>query len=122
MDAITTVPVPVNEPVRTYAPASAERSSLEVRLKELAGADPVELTAGIGAERRMGGGEAFDVTMSSDHRHVLGRAATSNQADAKAAVSAACATRRDSAAISSTTGRRSISAPPTSCPGRGGTR
>jgi 1-pyrroline-5-carboxylate dehydrogenase len=100
MDAITTVPVPVNEPVRTYAPASPERSSLEVRLKELAGADPVELTAGIGPERRMGGGEAFDVTMPSDHRHVLGRAATSNQADAEAAVSAALEARRDWAAMS----------------------
>ena len=33
MDAIVTVPEPVNEPVRGYAPGSPERDSLEARLK-----------------------------------------------------------------------------------------
>ena len=36
MDAITSPPEPRNEPVRSYAPHSAERASLEARLKELA--------------------------------------------------------------------------------------
>ncbi len=93
MDAITSVPKPINEPVRTYAPGSAERSSLEGRLKELAGAEPVELTAGIGGERRMGGGDVVDVTMPSDHHHVLGRAGGANTADAEAAVAAALEAR-----------------------------
>ena len=40
----------------------------------MAAADPVELTAVIGGEHRHAGGDVFDVTMPSDHAHVLGRA------------------------------------------------
>ena len=36
MDAVTAVPIPRNEPVRSYAPGSTERASLEAKLKELA--------------------------------------------------------------------------------------
>ena len=36
MDALFTVPEPHNEPVRSYAPGSAERDSLQRRLAELA--------------------------------------------------------------------------------------
>ncbi len=35
MDALSTVPVPVNEPNLHYAPGSAERAELEQRLAEL---------------------------------------------------------------------------------------
>jgi 1-pyrroline-5-carboxylate dehydrogenase len=59
MDAITSVPAPVNEPVKTYAPGSSERTSIEGRLAEMAAAEPVELTAVIGGEHRHGGGDAF---------------------------------------------------------------
>ena len=89
MDAITSVPAPVNEPVKTYAPGSAERTSIEIGLAEMAGADPVELTAVIGGEHRPGGGDAFDVTMPSDHHHVLGTARHATGADAEAAIKAA---------------------------------
>jgi 1-pyrroline-5-carboxylate dehydrogenase len=89
MDAITQVPNPVNEPVLTYAPGSAERVTLEQRLKEMAAADPVELTATIGGNSRMAGGPAFEVTMPSDHAHVLGHAAAATEADAAAAIEAA---------------------------------
>ena len=34
MDAVTQVPVPVNEPVHSYAPGSPERFRLEAKLKE----------------------------------------------------------------------------------------
>ncbi|RCK70927.1 L-glutamate gamma-semialdehyde dehydrogenase [Desertihabitans brevis] len=91
MDARTTVPPAVNEPVRGYAPGSPERASLVRRLEELVAAGPVELTAAIGPERRLGGGEAFEVTMPSDHHHVLGRARHSDQTDARDAVRAATA-------------------------------
>ena len=40
MDAITRVPAPLNEPVLTYAPGSAERAALEARLAELAAETP----------------------------------------------------------------------------------
>ncbi len=89
MDAITSVPAPVNEPVKTYAPGSPERVGIEGRLAEMASAEPVELTAVIGGEHRHGGGDAFDVTMPADHAHVLGRAHHSTAADAEAAIAAA---------------------------------
>ncbi|QDP96412.1 L-glutamate gamma-semialdehyde dehydrogenase [Microlunatus elymi] len=90
MDAQTVVPDPVNEKVLGYAPGSAERASLEAKLKELAG-DQVELTATIGGEQRMAGGASFEVTMPSDHHHVLGRSAAASTADARAAIEAALA-------------------------------
>ena len=34
--AISKVPTPVNEPVKSYAPGSPERASLQARLAELA--------------------------------------------------------------------------------------
>lgn len=91
MDAITSVPTPVNEPVRTYAPGSDERAALEAELAAQYDAEPIELTAAIGAERRLGGGEAFDVTMPSEHGHVIGRSAHANTADATEAIAAAAA-------------------------------
>ena len=100
MDAVTQVPPPANEPVLGYAPGSAERATLEERLKELAAADPIELPATIGDQTRMAGGPSFDVTMPSDHAHVLGRANAATAADARAAIEAAQAARRDWATMS----------------------
>ena len=100
MDGITKVPLPANEPVRTYAPGSAERISLEATLKQLAEADPIDLPATIGAGSRLGGGQAFDVTMPSDHRHVLGRSANASEADARDAVDAALKAAPDWADLS----------------------
>ena len=88
MDAVTTVPTPVNEPVRTYAPGSAERARLEQRLKEMAG-EQVELIATIGGERRHGRGEAFDVVAPHAHAHVLGTGHHAAPEDASAAIEAA---------------------------------
>ncbi len=89
MDAITDVPRPRNEPIKSYAPGSPERASIEAELARRAGAEPIELTAAIGGDRRPAGGEPFEVTMPSDHRHVLGVARTAIQADAAEAVEAA---------------------------------
>ncbi|SNS48418.1 L-glutamate gamma-semialdehyde dehydrogenase [Actinomadura mexicana] len=88
MDAVTTVPVPVNEPARTYAPGSAERAALEARIKELGGAQ-TELTMAIGDERRMGAGTPVDVVEPHDHGHVLGRMGEATEADVTEAVAAA---------------------------------
>src|SRR5918992_513674 len=89
MDAITQVPRPANEPVLSYAPGSAERATLEERLKEMSAADPIELTATIGGRSRMAGGPGVGVTMPSHPAHVLGRAAAATEADAAAAIEAA---------------------------------
>ena len=100
MDAVTQVPPPANEPVLSYAPGSPERATLEERLKELAAADPVELPATIGDQTRMAGGPTFEVTMPSDHAHVLGRSAIATTADATAAIEAAQQARQDWATMS----------------------
>ncbi len=94
MDARTSVPAPVNEPVRGYAPGSPERASLVARLEAMA-AETVELTADLGSEQRMAGGEVFEVRMPSDHQHVLGRSAHATTDDARAAVAATQRVSRD---------------------------
>ncbi|MFF4601302.1 L-glutamate gamma-semialdehyde dehydrogenase [Streptomyces sp. NPDC001339] len=90
MDAVTQVPVPANEPVHTYAPGSPERSRLEAKLKELAG-NPIDLPMTIGGERRMGGGERFDVVQPHHHAARLGTYANATVQDAQDAVDAALA-------------------------------
>ncbi len=91
LDAVTNPPQPANEPVRSYAPQSAERASLEARLKELASADPVDLTMTIAGESRGGTGEPIDVVMPHRHAAVLGRTWNATGADVQAAVDAALA-------------------------------
>jgi 1-pyrroline-5-carboxylate dehydrogenase len=88
VDAVTSVPLPVNEPIRMYAPGSPERASLEARLKELAGS-PVDLTMTIGGEQRPGGGAAVDVVQPHRHAAVLGTTRNASGADVQAAVDAA---------------------------------
>jgi 1-pyrroline-5-carboxylate dehydrogenase len=88
MDAVTNVPIPVNEPVRTYAPGSQDRTSLEAKIKELAG-EQIDLTMTIGGEQRLGGGQPIDAVEPHNHRHVLGRMGDATAADVKGAVEAA---------------------------------
>jgi 1-pyrroline-5-carboxylate dehydrogenase len=90
LDAVTNVPVPVNEPVRQYPPGSQDRAALESKIKEMASA-PAELTMTIGGQRRMGGGELVDVVEPHNHRHVLGRLGNATDADVAAAIDAAAA-------------------------------
>ncbi|HEX8002616.1 MAG TPA: L-glutamate gamma-semialdehyde dehydrogenase [Mycobacteriales bacterium] len=90
MDAVTSVPLPANEPVRQYSPGSAERARLEARLKELA-AEQVDLTMTIAGEQRMGGGEPIDTVQPHRHGHVLGTMRNAVAADVSAAVDASLA-------------------------------
>ncbi|MEV5541169.1 L-glutamate gamma-semialdehyde dehydrogenase [Saccharopolyspora shandongensis] len=88
MDAITSVPVPYNEPVKGYAPGSPERESLQKRVAELE-SERIELTQTIGGVQRLGGGDKFDVVQPHDHQHVLGTAAQATTQDVADAVQAA---------------------------------
>ncbi|HEX5287481.1 MAG TPA: L-glutamate gamma-semialdehyde dehydrogenase [Streptosporangiaceae bacterium] len=88
MDAVTNVPPPVNEPVRTYAPGSAERAALEARVKELAG-ERAELTMTIGGQQRMGSGDRIAVVQPHHHQHVLGDLGNVTDAEVAAAIDAA---------------------------------
>jgi 1-pyrroline-5-carboxylate dehydrogenase len=63
------VPTPINEPVRSYAPGSADRRAIKARLATMA-ADRVDIPLIIGGEE-IRTGEIRHVVMPHDHRHVL---------------------------------------------------
>lgn len=88
MDAVTSVPAPINEPVLDYAPGSPERASLELALQQIGG-EQVDLPHTIGGKRVMGAGKAFTVRQPHAHRKVLGTLKNATVADAQAAVQAA---------------------------------
>ncbi len=100
MDAVTSPPDPRNEPVRDYAPGSAERAELEGTLKTLGTADPIDLTLTIGGQQRLGGGEPLDVVQPHNHRAVLGTLRGSTHSDAAAAIAAARAAAPEWRALS----------------------
>jgi len=89
-DAVTSVPAPANEPVKSYAPGSPERAALDTRLKELA-AEQAELSMTIGGAQRMGAGDQVDVVEPHNHRHVLGRLGAATDQDVADAIDAAMA-------------------------------
>jgi 1-pyrroline-5-carboxylate dehydrogenase len=84
IEAITRVPLPANEPVRSYAPGSAERESLKRTLESLP-AEPIEVGAG--------DGESYEVRAPSDHATLLARVHQASGADAAAALEAARAAK-----------------------------
>ncbi|MFG2002338.1 L-glutamate gamma-semialdehyde dehydrogenase [Spirillospora sp. NPDC048911] len=88
MDAVTNVPVPVNEPIKGYAPGSGERAALEAKIKELGG-EQIDLTMTIGGEQRLGGGAPIDVVQPHNRAHVLGQLKNATDDDVRAAIDAA---------------------------------
>ena len=92
MDAITDVPMPVNEPVHDYAPHSPERTRLTEALDALT-ATAIDLPHVIGGAHRMGSGERIDVVQPHRHAAVLGTLTNAGHADATAAVDAAIAAK-----------------------------
>lgn len=88
MDAVTQVPVPVNETVLDYAPGSPERASLEVALAEL-GSASVDLPHTIAGRRVMGTGKKIEVRQPHARRKVLGTMRNATLGDAQSAVDAA---------------------------------
>ncbi len=88
MDAITSVPAPVNEPVLDYRPESSERAALDLALAELAAA-PVDLPHVIGGERVTGEGEEIAVRQPHAHAKILGTMRNATAAEGRLAVAAA---------------------------------
>ncbi|MFD0556037.1 delta-1-pyrroline-5-carboxylate dehydrogenase [Stackebrandtia endophytica] len=88
MDALFQVPVPVNEPVRGYAPGTAERDSLTRRLTELADIEH-DLSMTIGGREHVGSGEQIKVVQPHKHAAVLGVTRNATEADVQKAVDAA---------------------------------
>jgi 1-pyrroline-5-carboxylate dehydrogenase len=91
MDAVSSVPPPVNEPVRAYAPGSSERLSLEAKLKELGSAGPVDLTLTIDGQQVAGEGEPIPVVQPHRHAAVLGYTWNATHEQVERAVTAAVA-------------------------------
>src|SRR5689334_15596714 len=63
------VPVPVNEPVKSFAPGSPERAELKARIKQMTG-ERVEIPIIIGGQE-IRTGETAQSVMPHNHRHVL---------------------------------------------------
>src|SRR6185312_2398802 len=87
MDAITEVPLPVNEPVQEFAPGAPERARLADAWKTLA-ADPIDLP-------HVSAGERIAVVQPPRHSARMGTLHNAGQAEATAAVEAAMAAKAD---------------------------
>lgn len=90
MDAVTSVPAPVNEPVNTYAPGSAERARLRTSLAELR-ATPVELRQVIGGVHRRADGPSENVVEPHLHSSIIGSFTHAEHRDVHDAIEAATA-------------------------------
>ncbi len=80
-------PKPHNEPIRSYAPGSPERASLQAKLKEL-GSQQTEMPLSIGG-RDVTTGRTFEARMPHRHHHVLGTVHCAGEAQMNQAIAAA---------------------------------
>jgi 1-pyrroline-5-carboxylate dehydrogenase len=92
-NGIFTLPAPVNEPVRDYAPGSPERASLKRRLDELNG-QRIEIPMIIGGKEVRTGTTAQSVK-PHDHEHVLADYHVGGAAEVEQAIAAARDARRE---------------------------
>jgi 1-pyrroline-5-carboxylate dehydrogenase len=88
VDAVTSVPTPVNEPVRDYAPGSPERAALQGELARMWG-ECIDLPHWVDGERVTGTGPPVAVVAPFEHSHRLGELRGATTKDAQAAVAAA---------------------------------
>jgi 1-pyrroline-5-carboxylate dehydrogenase len=87
------VPVPENEPVRSYAPGTPERAALKAELLRQA-AEEVDVPVVVGGEE-VRTGDTVPMVMPHDHGHVLGRFHQARPRDVARAVDAATQARHD---------------------------
>ncbi len=92
-NAVATPPVPLNEPVRTYAPGSPERASLRRALREMR-ASEVEILPVVGG-RRVETGRTATMRPPHDLGHTLGTYHKARTEDVEAAIDAAVEARHD---------------------------
>lgn len=85
------VPVPVNEPVKSYAPGSAERKELQAMLKELR-SKQIDVPMYIGG-KEVRSGNKVRMAPPHDHKHTLGYFHKSDKSHVKQAISAALAAK-----------------------------
>src|SRR5881296_3345003 len=87
MNATPKIPVPVNEPVLSYAPGTSERLELKKALKDLS-SHHVEIPLVIGG-KEVRTGKTVDAVMPHCHHHVLAKVHQAGPAVVQAAIKAA---------------------------------
>src|SRR5213083_127811 len=87
MNATPKIPVPVNEPVLSYAPGTTERLELKRTLKDLSSRQ-LEIPLVIGG-KEVRTGKTIDAVMPHCHHHVLAKVHQGGPADVRAAIAAA---------------------------------
>ncbi|WP_415975614.1 L-glutamate gamma-semialdehyde dehydrogenase [Rhodococcus sp. 077-4] len=90
MDAVTSVPTPINEPVNNYAPGSPERARLRTRLSELR-TSPVEIRQVIAGVHRQASGPVQNVVEPHRHSSIIGSFTGATHQDVRDAIDAATA-------------------------------
>ncbi|MEM7162478.1 MAG: L-glutamate gamma-semialdehyde dehydrogenase [Bacteroidota bacterium] len=68
---IYSIPYPENEPVKSYAPGSAERDSLLKEYEKMYHQKPIDVNMRIGG-KKVKGSKKRDLTPPHDHKHVIG--------------------------------------------------
>ena len=96
-NAYPKTPTPQNEPVRSYAPGSEERRSVQERLRELRN-QTIEIPAFIGGTPAYPGSTS-QVVPPHDHQHVLGEVHQSGEAAVNDAIDAAMEAKAEWAAM-----------------------
>jgi len=84
---VRSVPHPVNEPVKSYAPGSAEKAELKARLKQMAG-ERIEIPVVIGG-KAVKTGKTAPCVMPHDHKHVLADYQVAGEKEVAQAIAAA---------------------------------
>jgi 1-pyrroline-5-carboxylate dehydrogenase len=92
-NAVINVPIPVNEPVYSYAPGTPERARLKAALAELS-ADKIEIPLIIGG-KEVRTGKLGKVVMPHDHQHVMADYHLAGEAEIKLAIAAAMAAKKE---------------------------
>jgi 1-pyrroline-5-carboxylate dehydrogenase len=93
MSAIGNIPVPRNEPVKSYAPGTPERAALQAEIQRQAG-DVVEIPAVVNGRRHLEG-TGRGVFSPQRHRHRLANLASASPALLQQAVDGAVAAQQE---------------------------
>ena len=91
MNGFFKVPVPVNEPILTYAPGTAARAELKAALAE-GRSKVLDIPMYIGSEE-VRSGKTIDLRPPHDHQHKLGHFHVSDASHVEAAINAALAAK-----------------------------